>query len=67
MAGTSGTAGLIDTDILIDAARSRSEAEAFLRSRRAGAGISISIISAMELVAGCRDATELRQIQRFLG
>jgi predicted nucleic acid-binding protein len=63
-AGTA--AGLTDTDILIDAARGVSDAVSFLNSQRAGAGITISIISAMELVAGCRDTAELRQVQQFL-
>ena len=66
MATASSAAGLTDTDILIDAARGLPDAIAFLSSQRAGAGISISIISSMELVAGCRDAAELRQIQQFL-
>jgi len=66
VAAASGAAGLTDTDILIDAARGLPDAIAFLSSQRAGAGISISIISSMELVAGCRDAAELRQIQQFL-
>ena len=66
MAPASGAAGLTDTDILIDAARGLPDAIAFLSAQRAGAGISISIISSMELVAGCRDAAELRQIQQFL-
>jgi predicted nucleic acid-binding protein len=66
VAAASGAAGLTDTDILIDAARGIPDAVAILSAQRAGAGISISIISSMELVAGCRDAAELRQIQQFL-
>jgi predicted nucleic acid-binding protein len=66
VAAASGAPGLTDTDILIDAARGRPDAVGFLSAQRAGTGVSISIISSMELVAGCRDAAELRQIQRFL-
>jgi predicted nucleic acid-binding protein len=66
VAAASGAPGLTDTDILIDAARRLPAAIAFLSAQRLGAGISISIISSMELVAGCRDAAELREIQRFL-
>ncbi len=66
MAAASGAAGLTDTDILIDAARGHPDALAFLNTQRTGPGISISLISSMELVAGCRDAAELRQVQQFL-
>lgn len=66
MAAASGTAGLTDTDILIDAARGLSDAVVFLDAQRAGGGISIGIITSMELVAGCRDAAELRRTQQFL-
>ena len=66
VAAASGAAGLTDTDILIDAIRGIPAAIAFLSAQRAGAGISISIISSMELVAGCQDAAELRQLQQFL-
>lgn len=66
MAAASSAAGLTDTDILIDAARGLPDALVFLNAQRAGAGISISIISSMELVAGCRDIAELRRTQQFL-
>lgn len=57
--------GLTDTDILIDATRGLPSASAFLAQQHA-VGVRISIISAMELVRGCRNASELSQIQRFL-
>jgi predicted nucleic acid-binding protein len=66
MASASGAAGLIDTDILIDGSRGRDDAVAFLTTEHATVGIHISIISAMELIAGCRSAGELRQVQQFL-
>ena len=65
MDGTSHTNGVIDTDILIDATKGREDAIAFLIEQRT-AGIQISIISAMELVVGSRDKTELTRIQKFL-
>src|SRR2546426_4965080 len=66
MAAAKVAAGLIDTDILIDATRQVADAIAFLAVRQAAEGIRISIISAMELVRGCRNATELAQVQQFL-
>lgn len=65
MATASGAAGLTDTDILIDAARGVADAVAFLAAQQA-AGVHVSIISAMELVAGCRNKAELAQVQQFL-
>lgn len=62
--GTSAPGALIETDILIDGARSVAAAQAFLATQQA-VGIRISIISAMELVRGCRNARELAQVQRF--
>ena len=66
MAATTEATGLTDTDILIDAARGVAEAIAFLAAQRAAAGINVSIVSAMELVAGCRNKIELTQTQQFL-
>ena len=57
---------MIDTDILIDAERGAPDAIAFLTSQHARAGVHISIVSAMELVAGCRNTGELVQVQAFL-
>jgi hypothetical protein len=57
---------LIDTDILIDALRGVADASAFLTAQRAAFGVQISIISAMELVVGCRNAAELARVRRFL-
>ena len=62
---TRHTNGIIDTDILIDTTKGREDAIAFLIEQRA-VGIQISVISAMELVIGSRDKTELTQIQKFL-
>ncbi len=59
-------AGLIDTDLLVDSARGVAEAKQFLTERYAADAIRISIISAMELIRGCRATAELRQVQRML-
>ncbi|MDX2039760.1 MAG: type II toxin-antitoxin system VapC family toxin [Acidobacteriota bacterium] len=66
MAATISTSGLIDTDILIDATHKRPEALAVLSGQVAVGGIKISIVSAMELIQGSRNSTELSQTQQFL-
>jgi predicted nucleic acid-binding protein len=59
-------AGLTDTDILIDATHMVPQALTFLAGQQAAGGIQKSIVSAMELIAGCRNAKELAAVQRFL-
>ncbi|MBP6820503.1 MAG: type II toxin-antitoxin system VapC family toxin [Acidobacteria bacterium] len=66
MAGTINTPGLIDTDILIDATHKLPAAVAELAEQLAVGGIKISIVSAMELIQGSRNSSELSQIQQFL-
>lgn len=66
MARASDAPGLIDTDIIIDAQRGMPSAVAFLTAQRTASGVHISIISAMELVIGCRNADELAQVQEFI-
>ncbi len=56
---------IVDTDILIDATKRRVDATTFLAGQQ-GAEIQISIVSAMEVVTGCRDKAELVQTQKFL-
>ena len=58
MEGTTYTKGVIDTDILIDATKRHEDATIFL-VRQQVIGIQISIISAIELVVGCRNKVEL--------
>ena len=58
--------GLIDTDILIDSSRGMSAAGSFLDDRQSGDGISISIISAMELLGGCRSKAQLADVREFI-
>jgi predicted nucleic acid-binding protein len=65
MEGTTYTNGVIDTDILIDATKRHQDATIFL-VRQQVVGIQISIISAIELVVGCRNKVELTQTQKFL-
>ena len=65
MEGTTYTNGVIDTDVLIDATKRHEDATIFLLKQQV-VGIQISIISAIELVVGCRDKVELTQTQKFL-
>ena len=65
MEGTIYTNGIIDTDVLIDAANGHEDATIFL-VRQEVVGVQISIISAIELVLGCRDKVELTQTQKFI-
>ena len=57
---------LIDTDILIDVARSVNIAIERLNAETQTASLKISIITQMELIIGCRNKTELQHLQRFL-
>jgi predicted nucleic acid-binding protein len=66
MASAGLAAGLIDTDVLIDAERGHPDAVAFLTTQQAASGVRLSIVSAMELVVGCRNATALAHVRQFL-
>ena len=66
MAATPHAAALIDSDVLIDAARGHLEARAFLNEQHRASRVQISTISAMELIVGCRNKLELSQTKRFL-
>ena len=66
MAAAPHAAALIDTDVLIDAARGHADAVALLREQNRAFRVQISIISAMELTMGSRNKSELKEIKRFL-
>lgn len=55
---------VVDTDILIDALRDMQEAVTTLEEIEERA--IISIVTQMELIVGCRNARELRRLERFL-
>ena len=57
MATAVRTVGVIDSNILIDAMNGIVDTVAFLEKQQI-AEIQISIVSAMELVAGCRNKIE---------
>jgi predicted nucleic acid-binding protein len=55
---------VLDTDILIDAARGLEAAVAFLTEVEADA--AISAVTVMELLAGCRNKAEQRAVSQFV-
>ncbi|WP_295436222.1 type II toxin-antitoxin system VapC family toxin [uncultured Thiodictyon sp.] len=57
---------LIDTDILIDASRKVDLAVDFIAVQERGSVPGISLITKLELLAGCRDKRELQVAERFL-
>jgi predicted nucleic acid-binding protein len=57
---------LVDTDILIDSGRGIPEAVACLKDIKANSTLTVSIITQMELLVGCRNKSELQKLDRFL-
>jgi hypothetical protein len=57
---------LVDTDILIDAAHKDEMAVTVLQNLESASSLAISIVTQMELVVGCRNKTELRELVKFL-
>ena len=57
---------LVDTDILIDAAHQDDVAVSTLQSIESLSELAISVVTQMELVVGCRNKTELRELTKFL-
>ena len=57
---------LIDTDILIDVSRGIPIAINRLQSEAENSTLAISSITQMELIVGCRNKTELQNLEKFL-
>jgi predicted nucleic acid-binding protein len=57
---------IVDTDILIDAGRGISDAVVCLEEIEQRDTLEISVITQMELIVGCRNKAELRNVERFL-
>lgn len=57
---------ILDTDILIDSARNVDDAIACLKKVEDQATLTISIVTQMELIIGCRDKKELDLLKSFL-
>jgi predicted nucleic acid-binding protein len=60
------TATIVDTDILIDAGQDVREAIYCLSDIEQQSALAISVITQMELLVGCRNMTEQRNMERFL-
>ena len=56
------SAGLTDSDILVDSLRGVPDAINFLGTQQALSGVQVSVISCMELVVGCRNNRELANL-----
>jgi len=57
---------LIDTDILIDVARGVEEAIVYLEGLQEVQRATVSIVTQMELMIGCRNKAEMRTTEQFL-
>lgn len=57
---------LVDTDILIDSARALPEAVSFLKAHELTHALSLSVVTEMELLVGCRNKTEQNRLDRSL-
>lgn len=66
MAAANLTVGVVDTDIFIDDSRGIAAATAFLQAQLQGGDLQMSIVSAMELVQGCRNAIALARVRQLL-
>lgn len=58
---------LLDTTVLIDLFRGHELAAEFIdNSCEAGVLLSVSVISAMELIVGCRNKTEVTRVEQLI-
>lgn len=61
------TGKLLDTTVLIDLLRGNTDAADFVDIAFAsGAPLSVSVVSAMELIAGCRDKAEVEKARKLI-
>lgn len=57
---------IVDTDVLVDAGRGVDEAITCLEQVEQQSSATISVVTQMELIIGCRNKAELRKLDRFL-
>ena len=57
---------IVDTDILIDSGRGDNDAIACLQRLEQQSTLATSAVTQMELIVGCRNKTELRDLEIFL-
>ena len=58
---------LVDTDILIDVSRGDAAAVEFLIAMESTGEPAISVVTALEVLAGCRNKRDFSVAERFLG
>lgn len=63
---TQSTAGLIDSNILIDSSRGVVAAALFVQARFNAGELLISVVSGMEMVQGSRNLAELQRVRQLL-
>jgi hypothetical protein len=56
---------ILDTDILIDVGRNVIPALAYLEQLENDNALALSVITQMELIVGCRNKTELQDLEKF--
>ena len=62
------TGKLLDTTVLIDLSRGNADAADFVdAARESGRPLFVSVISAMELIAGCRGKAEVEKAEKLIG
>ncbi len=57
---------IVDSDILIDVARGEADAISCLSRLEKTSPLAISAVTQMELLVGCRNKTELQDLEKFL-
>jgi predicted nucleic acid-binding protein len=57
---------IVDSDILIDVARGDANAISCVSRLEKTSALAISAITQLELIVGCRNKTELRNLEKFL-
>jgi predicted nucleic acid-binding protein len=57
---------VVDTDILIDAGRGVNEAVICLQRLESQSALAVSAVTQMELLVGCRNKSEMQQVEQFL-
>lgn len=57
---------IVDTDILIDAARCIDDAVNCLQKIEDTSSLAVSTVTQMELIIGCRNKKELKSLEHFL-
>ena len=57
---------IVDSDILIDVARGEADAINCLLRLEQTSALAISAVSQMELIVGCRNKKELKDLEQFL-